>query len=288
MKQHTVKVAPNAAQRLWSEAAKGQLLEESRTYMGSLAALRIVTDLSRAAIDVRLVDPARNSTPSPKLQAAAQNIVASWMESRAHLAALGADSAVRSGLQLVFCDVGLKPLSDLMRGLLHSRGVPPGQIRSTAEAQSTDDLAELIADCRDGQASVLLAATQDIQLGWNVNRRAIAVHHLDCPAGVSDLNERERFLSMVGNKVIQAGVAPSSYRYITEGTVDVLNWRAVDDEVKLARGGYRMAARNAALGMPEGLTSRMLHTAQPANPAAYVNMADYRPAGLNTDKGTER
>src|SRR5690606_2203941 len=107
----------------------------------------------------------------------------------------GEISPVPGALQLVFCDLGTPSQTwnvyDELRHQLTVAGIPSGQVRFIHEAKTDADKARLFAACRAGQVAILVGSTQKMGVGTNIQRRAIALHHLDCPWRPADLAQRE-------------------------------------------------------------------------------------------------
>ena len=59
------------------------------------------------------------------------------------------------------------------------------------DAKTDRDKGELFAACRAGTVAVLLGSTEKMGVGTNVQFRAIALHHLDCPWRPADVAQRE-------------------------------------------------------------------------------------------------
>lgn len=192
--------------------------------------LKISGDGRRAALDMRLVGrlPERSGG---KLATAADHIAAIHHATREHtyLDPTGAAHPRPGALQLVFCDVST-PASDgwnaydELRRLLVARGVPADGVRFIHEAATDQAKANLFAACRDGRVSVLVGSTEKMGVGTNVQARAIALHHLDCPWRPADIEQREGRIIRQGNQNGEVRVL----RYATEGSFDIYMWQTVE------------------------------------------------------------
>ncbi|MGI5122754.1 DEAD/DEAH box helicase family protein [Marinactinospora thermotolerans] len=145
------------------------------------------------------------------------------------------DEAERPGaLQMVFCDLGT-PLDEQkmkkssrtfsvyedLRDKLIARGIPPEEIRFIQETSGDDrKKAELFAACRDGRVSVLIGSTEMMGVGTNVQKRAVALHHLDCPWRPVDIEQREGRIKRQGNLNARVQI----YRYVTPNSFDTVLW----------------------------------------------------------------
>lgn len=191
--------------------------------------LKVTGDGRKAALDLRLVG--QDTDETTKLDVAAEHIAA--------LHAAHADDVYhdpdgtpqqRTGsLQLVFADLGTPNTDgsfsayDELRAQLTARGVPRGQVRFIHEAKNDKEKGELFAAARDGRIAVLVGSTQKMGVGANVQTRAIALHHLDCPWRPADVEQREGRIIRQGNRNPEVGV----YRYVTEGSFDAYTWQTV-------------------------------------------------------------
>jgi SNF2 family DNA or RNA helicase len=61
-------------------------------------------------------------------------------------------------------------------------------------------------------------------VGTNVQARAVALHHLDCPWRPADLEQRDGRLLRQGNQNPEVEIL----RYVTEGSFDVFSWQTVE------------------------------------------------------------
>jgi hypothetical protein len=159
--------------------------------------LKISTDGRKAALDMRLAtgQPARGAT---KLEIAAQTIAGIWHEHRDR-AYTDPDTAEPSptpgALQIVFCDLGTPSdrwnAYDELRDQLAGHGVPGTIVRFIHEARNDAEKARLFAAARAGHVAVLIGSTEKMGVGTNIQARAIALHHLDCPWRPADIEQRE-------------------------------------------------------------------------------------------------
>jgi hypothetical protein len=122
----------------------------------------------------------------------------------------------------VFCDVSTPAGAgwnayDELRALLVERGVPTEAIRYMQSASTDVAKAKLFAACRDGRVAVLVGSTEKMGVGTNVQRRAVALHHLDCPWRPADLEQREGRVVRQGNQNPEVRII----RYATEESFDI-------------------------------------------------------------------
>ena len=135
----------------------------------------------------------------------------------------------RGGLQLVFLDSGVPggatlDLYGILRDELEQRGADPGQIAFIHDAGDDEERAQLFEQCRDGRVRVLVGSTQLMGTGVNVQRRAVALHHVDVPWRPDQLEQREGRLIRQGNANSEVEV----HTYVTTGTVDAMSWQTIE------------------------------------------------------------
>jgi len=192
--------------------------------------LKISGDGRRAALDLRLVGEHQDQKTA-KVTVAADHVASIYRTSRdlSFLDDVG-DIHPRSGaLQLVFCDASTPNGSrwnvyDELRRALVERGVPDGAVRFIHEAPTDEAKAKLFAACRDGRVAVLIGSTEKMGVGTNVQARAIALHHLDCPWRPADIEQRDGRILRQGNQNPEVRII----RYATEGSFDVYMWQTVE------------------------------------------------------------
>ncbi|WP_345359654.1 helicase C-terminal domain-containing protein, partial [Citricoccus nitrophenolicus] len=134
-------------------------------------------------------------------------------------------SEVPGGLQIIFCDQST-PRPDQwniyheLRDQLVARGMAPERIAFIHDADTDEARQEMFTQARDGQLSVIIGSTAKMGTGTNIQRRAIALHHVDCPWRPADLEQREGRIIRQGNQNTQVEI----YSYATEKTFDVASW----------------------------------------------------------------
>ena len=192
--------------------------------------LKISGDGRRAALDLRLVGLSHGDEPA-KLAAAAERIASIHhaTRDRRYLDAGGEPHPRAGALQLVFCDASTPSgdgwnAYDELRSLLTERSVPPDAVSFIHDAASDDAKAKLFQACRDGRVAVLVGSTEKMGIGTNVQARAVALHHLDCPWRPADIEQRDGRIVRQGNQNPQVEVI----RYVTEGSFDTYMWQTLE------------------------------------------------------------
>ncbi|MEX0705788.1 MAG: hypothetical protein WD041_04150, partial [Nitriliruptoraceae bacterium] len=198
--------------------------------------LAICTDGRKAALDVRMVDEQTRPSGPTKVDQAADAIVKTWEHTRDNTyddPTTGESSPVRGGLQLVFCDLGTPNprrwnAYDELRQQLVARGMPDGAIRYIHEAKTDVDKARLFAAARAGHVAVLIGSTEKMGVGTNVQTRAVALWHLDCPWRPADIAQREGRILRQGNQNPEVTIG----RLVTEGSWDAFMWQTIERKAR--------------------------------------------------------
>jgi len=147
------------------------------------------------------------------------------------------DSGVRGRLQLIFCDLGTpnkykgNQVYGLIRQDLIASGVPAERIRFIHEATTDARRLVLFDQCNRGEVAVLLGSTDKLGVGVNVQRRAVALHHVDAPWRPDQVEQRDGRVWRPKN----LNTAVEIYRYVTEGSFDAFMWQALERKEKSLR-----------------------------------------------------
>ncbi len=193
--------------------------------------LAISTDGRKGALDIRMVAPGSPSGPT-KVDMAADTIYRVWEQTRDNTyvdTISGEPSPVRGALQLVFSDIGTPNANrwnayDELREQLVKRGMPAESIRFMHEAKTDVDKGRLFAAARSGHVAVLMGSTGKMGVGTNVQARAVALYHLDCPWRPSDIAQREGRILRQGNQNPEIAIV----RFVTERSFDAYMWQGVE------------------------------------------------------------
>ena len=87
---------------------------------------------------------------------------------------------------------------------------------------------------------VLIGSTQKMGTGTNVQKRLVALHHLDAPWKPAEVEQREGRVLRQGNENEEVAV----YRYVTEGSFDAYMWQALETKARFI--GQVITGDNAA------------------------------------------
>ena len=161
------------------------------------AKMLIATDYARKmALDLRLVDPSYGDDPNNKASHCAKMIAEYYRKYDA-----------QKGTQFVFSDLGTyKPgewnvYSEIKRKLIEDYGIPAHEIRFIQECKTERSRKAVIEAMNSGDVRVLFGSTTMLGTGVNAQRRAVAVHELECPWRPSDLEQREGRAIRAGNEI---------------------------------------------------------------------------------------
>ena len=161
------------------------------------AKMLIATDYARKmALDMRLISPAYEDDPNNKASHSAKMIAGYYRKYDTH-----------KGTQFVFSDLSTyKPgewniYSEIKRKLVEDYGIPAHEIRFIQECKTERSRKAVIEAMNNGDVRVLFGSTSMLGTGVNAQRRAVAVHELECPWRPSDLEQREGRAIRAGNEI---------------------------------------------------------------------------------------
>ncbi len=184
--------------------------------------LKITGEGRKAALDMRLVDPGAEPLVETKTDLAVSHIVNIWRTTHAE-----------RSTQLVFSDLSTPDpdrfnVYDDVRSKLVKAGIPAGEIAFIHDAE-TDTAKKLLFDAVNaGRVRVLLGSTEKMGAGTNVQRRLVALHHLDAPWRPRDIEQREGRILRQGNGNKQVQI----FRYVTEGSFDAYMWQTLETKAR--------------------------------------------------------
>ncbi len=179
--------------------------------------LKVTSDGRKAALDMRLIDVAFGLDPDSKVMRCAENVTEVYENTREN-----------KGTQLVFCDISTPKdgfnLYDELRNLLVAMGIPKNEIAFVHSADSDSKRQALFKSVTDGEIAVLIGSTAKMGHGMNVQKRLVAIHHLDVPWRPSDMVQREGRILRQGNENEKVKI----FRYITKASFDAYSWQLLE------------------------------------------------------------
>ena len=190
--------------------------------------LKVTGDGKKLALDPRCIDPLLSDESGSKLNFCADNVYEEWK-----------NSADIKGTQLVFCDLSTpkKPYSEYEYGkdfdayndLKHKlieRGISENEIAFIHEANTDRAKQDLFDKINAGAVRVLIGSTEKCGAGTNVQKRLVAIHHLDAPYRPRDLIQRNGRGIRQGN--MNKGIR--IYTYATERTFDSYSYQILENK----------------------------------------------------------
>ena len=174
-------------------------------------ALAITTDGRKLALDARLLSATADGFPRLEDQ----------RPGRATSPRSGSGPPPTRGTQMIFCDMGVQPdalglLASTTRSSTSSvaRGIPREQIAAIGDADTDAKKQALFEKVRSGSVRVLIGSTQKMGTGTNVQKRLVALHHLDAPWKPAEVEQREGRILRQGNEQRGGGDLPLRHRRI--------------------------------------------------------------------------
>jgi hypothetical protein len=198
-------------------------------------ALNITTDGRKLATDARMLTPTAPDFAGSKVNRLVENVHAIWER-----------TVPTRGTQMIFADMGVNPTPwgyspyDEITSKLVAHGIPREQIAAIGEADSDAKKQSLFEKVRNGSVRVLIGSTQKMGTGTNVQKRLVALHHLDAPWKPAEVEQRDGRILRQGNENEEVAI----YRYVTEGSFDAYMWQALETKAKFI--GQVITAENTA------------------------------------------
>ncbi|ECZ7579300.1 helicase, partial [Campylobacter jejuni] len=124
--------------------------------------------------------------------------------------------------------------TDILKKLV-AKGIPQNEIRFIHDAKTDLQKGQLFADMNSGKARILIGSTQKMGAGTNVQKRIVALHHLDCPWRPSDLEQRSGRVIRQGNELFMRdpqNFRVKEFRYATERTYDARMWQVIESKAR--------------------------------------------------------
>jgi predicted RNA methylase/superfamily II DNA or RNA helicase len=174
---------------------------------GALHPFSIMSRMSKAAIDLELLDPATYAgAKSAKLDAAVANIV----------------EGIKDGGQVVFAE-NVAVHGKLVK-LLEAAGVPRNRIGifNADEAESSTKRQRLSDDFNAGKLDVVIG-NATMEEGVNLQKRSTDIHHIDLPWNASALQQRN-------GRALRQGNTKGSVRihtYLSKGSFDSYRYQTI-------------------------------------------------------------
>lgn len=184
--------------------------------------LKLTNEARKAGTDMRLLYDGMPADPNGKIAQCAHKIYHHYIESNDF-----------QGAQIVFSDIGTPNpkkfnIYDELKKQLIELGIPQEEIAFIHDAKTDLQKENLFEDMRNGKRRVLLGSTAKCGAGTNIQKRLVALHHIDCPWRPSDIEQREGRILRQGNDNKEVFI----YRYATKKSFDSYLWQLVEQKQK--------------------------------------------------------
>lgn len=186
-------------------------------------ALAITTDGRKLALDAQMLSATAADFPESKVNALVENVAAIWRR-----------TGQARGAQMIFCDMGVQPTpwgysayEEVTRKLV-AQGIPREEIAAIGDADSDAKKQSLFEKVRNGSIRVLIGSTQKMGTGTNVQKRLVALHHLDAPWKPAEVEQRDGRILRQGNESEEVSI----YRYVTTGSFDSYMWQVLETKAR--------------------------------------------------------
>jgi N12 class adenine-specific DNA methylase len=184
---------------------------------------------SKAAISPKLIDPTLDDEGG-KTEAVAEKVKQIYDK-----------FDKQKGTQLIFLDSGIHHSGDVYDAYtdiinrLTALGIPREQIVDIHAADSEKKRKELFDKVNNGDVRVLIGGTKNMGTGVNVQKRIVAMHHVDVPWTPADREQREGRGVRQGNDVAKDynNNKVDIYFYATKGSLDMYKYQLQDTKGKM-------------------------------------------------------
>lgn len=206
--------------------------------------LKLTTDLRKASLDMRLVDAGVSASEAQgKIQAVAENAFEKYKESDA-----------TKGTQLIFCDLSTPKgtsdkvvetdsevsvdgeedssnvvVYDEIKRMLMLKGIPSEEIAFMHDAKTKDQKQRLFDDVIAGNVRILIGSTEKMGAGTNVQKKLVALHHVDAPWRPRDIEQREGRILRQGNENKEVEI----FTYVTKDSFDANMWEKLKNKANI-------------------------------------------------------
>ncbi|BCW42732.1 hypothetical protein StoSoilB3_42670 (plasmid) [Arthrobacter sp. StoSoilB3] len=208
------------------DAIQGRLVASEEDNM-----LKVSSDGRKAALDMRLVDPALFQRGPTKISATADLLASVYEEHKDRIytdPSTGEPEPAPGALQLVFCDFGTPSekwnVYGELKDQLRRRGVPEHMVRFIHEAKNDNEKGRLFAAARSGQIAVLVGSTSKMGVGTNIQKRAVHLVDMDAPWRPADVEQRHGRILRQGNQNPEVRIS----QVVTKESFDSFMWQGLE------------------------------------------------------------
>lgn len=202
--------------------------------------LKVTSDGKKLALDPRCFVPDSEDEEGSKLNEAARRIYEIWEK-----------TTDVKGTQIVFCDLSTPKVKsdEYTYGLrfdayndlkykLAQKGIPSDEIAFIHDAHTDEQKQTLFDRVNSGAIRVIIGSTEKCGAGTNVQKRLLALHHLDTPYRPSDMEQREGRIIRQGNENKKVDI----YTYVMERTFDSYSYQILENKSRfiqqITRGDF--------------------------------------------------
>ena len=208
-----LKSSPEQKSILESFAERAENYKHKQGNYSPAEMLLITMDARKMSLDQRVYDSILPDNDYNKTSACSDKIVEIYHQYES-----------TKGTQMVFCDMSTPGganskefcIYDDLKAKLIAKGIPEEEIKFIHEADTDEKKDRLFKAMREGNVRVLIGSTEKMGTGTNVQKKLIALHHLDCPWRPMDLEQQEGRIIRQGNENKKVHI----FTYVTEGTFD--------------------------------------------------------------------
>lgn len=183
--------------------------------------LKITNDGRHVALDARLRVPGASDQPGSKINQCVEHVKEVYDRTEAD-----------KGTQVIWCDLSTPgkgwSIYDELKQKLIDAGIPERQIAFIHDAKDEKQQATLYDRMNRGDLRVIVASTEKMGTGANVQRRLKAAHHLTAPWRPADIEQRDGRIERQGNMYDEIEI----YQYVTKGTFDAYMWQTLETKAK--------------------------------------------------------
>ncbi|HVW95871.1 MAG TPA: helicase-related protein [Mucilaginibacter sp.] len=228
------------------------------------ARMLIATNYAKKmSADMRLINPDYSDHPDNKVNVCARKVAEIYEQSTPF-----------RGTQIIFSDIGTpKPdqfnIYDALKSkLVQDFSIPPHEVTFIHD-WSEKQKPELFRRMNNGDIRILIGSTEKAGTGLNVQKRGVAMHHMDIPWKPSELEQRDGRLGRqgnwlakehYGNKVMnfiyaveksldnyKFGLLQNKQRFISQMKNNELNRRTIDEGAMDEQSGMNFSEYIAIL-----------------------------------------
>lgn len=236
MKSHIVTVPQSDAMKKINDEIINMVKSKNGSYFGIEAkdntpwGLLASTLSAKVAINPRLIDETL-SEEGGKIPYVCENVKKIYDKFKN-----------QKGTQLIFCDTGVSgkgkaydAYSDIINRLVNDYGIPRKEIADIHEANTDEKRKALFSKVNDGSVRILLGGTKNMGTGVNVQKRIVAMHHVDVPWTPADREQREGRGVRQGNEIAKNfnDNNVDVYFYAAVGSLDMYKYQLQETKGKL-------------------------------------------------------